>query len=81
MKKSLMKRQNWLMVVSGILLMYLGFFLASFITTNYDGGYAFLTVLSILAGLVVVVLGLSMHFENAKESADDTQTGDIASHQ
>jgi uncharacterized membrane protein len=71
MKKSLMKKQNWITVVIGILVMYLGFALASRITTNYDGVYAFITVSTILAGLVIVVLGLAMHFESAKESDDD----------
>jgi uncharacterized membrane protein len=71
MKKSLMKKQNWIVVVIGIVVMYLGYALASRITTNYDGVFAFITVATILAGLVIVVLGLALHFETEKESADD----------
>lgn len=70
MKKSLMKRQNWMLAIGGVLLTYLGFFLASFITTNYDGLYAFFTMTVLVSGLVVVILGLAIRFESAGDSKE-----------
>lgn len=67
MKKSLMKKQNWVLVIIGVLVMYTGFFMASFITTNYDGLLAFMTVLTILAGLSTVIAGLALGFEGKNE--------------
>ncbi len=67
MKKSLMKKQNWILVILGVLVAYFGFFLISFITLNYDGMYAFISILITVLGLITVVLGLSMGFEEKKQ--------------
>ncbi len=67
MKKSIMKKQNWILVVVGILMTYFGFFLVSFVTTNYDGPYAFVSLIQIVLGLVVLTFGLSVNFAPAKE--------------
>lgn len=67
MKKSLMQKMNWIMVISGVLVTYFGFFLMSFITTNYDGVFAFITVLITVAGLVTVALGLAISFKSQSE--------------
>ncbi len=64
MKKTLMKRQNWILLIAGILITYLGFFLISFITTNYDGMFAFISILTTVLGLVVVILGLAVRFDS-----------------
>ena len=63
MKKSLMKKQNWILVIAGVLITYFGFFLISFITTNYDGIFAFISILVTVIGIITVVLGLSVSFE------------------
>lgn len=68
MKKSLMTKKNWILVICGILITYLGFFLISFITTNYDGFYAFLSIVVTVLGLATVVIGLSYGFEGNKET-------------
>lgn len=67
MKKSIMKKQNWIILGVGILLTYFGFFLVSFVTTNYDGTYAFVSLITIILGLVVVGLSLSLNFADPKE--------------
>lgn len=67
MKKSVMKRMNWILVIAGILITYLGFFLISFITTNYDGVYAFISILTTVGGLAVVVLGLAVNFDKKED--------------
>jgi prepilin signal peptidase PulO-like enzyme (type II secretory pathway) len=67
MKKSMMTKFNWIFVILGVCVTYLGFFLISFITTNYDGFYAFISVLTTVIGLVLVVIGLSVNFEETKE--------------
>ncbi len=68
MKKSLMKRLNWLFVIVGILLTYFGFFLISFITTNYDGTLAFFSISVVIIGLGVVIAGLAIRFKGDKEA-------------
>ncbi len=67
MKKSLMRIQNWILVVAGILLTYFGFFLISFITTNYDGSMAFFSISVVIIGLTTVIAGLAIRFEGNKE--------------
>ncbi|MGC8764441.1 MAG: hypothetical protein ACP5QT_00940 [Brevinematia bacterium] len=62
MNKTLMGKWNWILVISGVLVTYFGFFLTYFITTNYDGLYAFFSVLTIVSGLTLVILGLSINF-------------------
>ncbi len=66
MNKSLMNKLNWLFVISGIIVTYIGFYLTSFITTNYDGLYAFISVFTIVSGLILVILGLSINFGQKK---------------
>jgi predicted membrane chloride channel (bestrophin family) len=66
MKKTLMKESNWIIVGIGIFLTYFSFFLISFITTNYDGLYAFFSIALTVAGIVTVILGLSLGFEKDK---------------
>ncbi|MCX7820437.1 MAG: hypothetical protein N2258_02040 [Brevinematales bacterium] len=60
MEKSLMNKLNWILVISGVVITYFGFYLTYFITTNYDGLYAFFSVLTIVSGLILVILGLSL---------------------
>ena len=67
MKKSLMRIQNWIMVLAGIALTYFGFFLISFITTNYDGSMAFFSILVVIIGLAVVISGLAIRFKGNKD--------------
>jgi uncharacterized membrane protein HdeD (DUF308 family) len=67
MKKSLMKKQNWILVILGVLITYFGFFLFSFITTNYDGVYAFLCGIVTFAGVITVAAGLAIGFESKNE--------------
>lgn len=55
------------MVIAGILLTYFGFFLISFITTNYDGSLAFISISVVIIGLATVIAGLSIRFEGNKE--------------
>lgn len=67
MKKNLMKKQNWIILGAGILTTYLGFGLMIPITRNYDGLYAFFSILTTVLGLVIVVLGLSIGFETKED--------------
>jgi len=62
MKKSLMHKNNWLLVIGGILITYLGFVLIAPITTNYDGFYAFVAISVTIIGLIIVIVGLSVDF-------------------
>ncbi len=66
MNKSVMDKINWFFVISGIMVTYIGFYLAYFITTNYDGLYAFITTLTIVSGLILVIIGLSVNFSSNK---------------
>ena len=67
MKKTLMRKENWTFVLIGIGMVYFGFFLISFITRNYDGGYAFFSLLIVFFGIISVFGGLSIDFENFKK--------------
>ncbi len=67
MKRSLMKKQNWIMIITGILLTYFGFFLISFITTNYDSTFAFFSISVVIIGIATVIAGLAISFEGDKE--------------
>ncbi len=67
MKKSLMLKANWTLIIVGVLVTYFGFFLTYFITTNYDGFYAFISVLTIVLGLILVVLGLLIDTKKAEK--------------
>lgn len=66
--KTLMKWQNWVIVVAGVLSTYIGFAMISRITTNYDGAYAFISVGVTVVGLLTVVLGLALGFEPRSEA-------------
>ena len=68
MKKSVMKKENWVMVIGGMLVIYLSFFLISFITTNYDGLYAFFSIILTVIGIALVILGLAIGFEKNTDS-------------
>ena len=68
MKKSLMKKENWILVILGMFVMYFSFFLISFITTNYDGLYAFFSIFLTVIGIALVILGLSLGFEKKTEN-------------
>ncbi|MFN3660237.1 MAG: hypothetical protein ACK4TN_03235 [Brevinematales bacterium] len=63
MKQSYMMVQNWVMVGLGVFLMYFGFFLVSFVKLNYEGVYALISMSTIVAGIVMVLLGLWIGFE------------------
>lgn len=67
MKKSLMKKENWILVIIGVLVTYFGFFLFSFVTTNYDGIYAFVCGIVTVSGLITVTAGLAVGFEKDSE--------------
>lgn len=67
MKKGLMKKENWILVIIGILVTYFGFFLFSFVTTNYDGIYCFLCGIVTVSGLITVATGLAVGFEKDAE--------------
>lgn len=71
MKKTLMKRTNWILLVAGVVITYFGFFLISFITTNYDGMLAFISILTTVLGLVVVILGLALRFDNKDQKPEE----------
>ena len=67
MKKSLMTKLNWTLVICGVLITYLGFFLTYFITTNYDGFYAFISILAIVSGIILVIIGLLVNTKKAEK--------------
>lgn len=67
MKKSVMKKENWILVIIGVLVTYFGFFLFSFVTTNYDGIYAFICGIVTVSGLITVAAGLAVGFEKDSE--------------
>ena len=63
MKRRVMTKTNWIMLIAGIVITYIGFALIAPITTNYDGLAAFISIATTVAGLVVVILSLAMSFE------------------
>ena len=70
MKQKLMKKQNWIMVITGILVTYLGFLIIRTITTDYDGMKAFISIFITIAGLTVVILGLSISFREKEDEKE-----------
>ncbi len=65
MKHSVMKKQNWVLLVGSMLLMYLGFILMRLITRNYDGILAFVTTIMAIGGIVGVIVSLSVDFNKS----------------
>ncbi|OHD53468.1 MAG: hypothetical protein A2014_04950 [Spirochaetes bacterium GWF1_49_6] len=63
MKRRLMTKTNWILVIAGIVVTFLGFVMIRPISTNYDGLYAFISILVTIGGLVLVIIGLSAGFE------------------
>ena len=70
MKRSLMQKNNWIVVLSGIALFFFGYFLISKVTRNYDSFYAFISISTIVIGLIVVTVGLSMSFNKEEEKIE-----------
>jgi uncharacterized membrane protein HdeD (DUF308 family) len=68
MKKSTMKKQNWILVIAGIAVFYIGYILVSPITTNYDSLYALLAIFVIVSGLALVTVGLSLSFDKEADN-------------
>lgn len=71
MKRSIMKKQNWILLGISILLMYLGFILMRGITRNYDGILAFVTIVMAIAGIVGTIVALSLDFTGQKGQDSD----------
>ena len=63
-----MTKKNWILVIAGVFITYLSFFLISFITTNYDGLYAFFSISLTVIGIILVFIGLSVDYENHSEA-------------
>lgn len=73
MKRSLMQKNNWIIVLAGVAIFYLGYFLISKVTRNYDSFYAFVSILTTVIGLIVVTVGLSMSFNKETEEKAEKQ--------
>ncbi|SFB78021.1 hypothetical protein SAMN02745150_00755 [Brevinema andersonii] len=61
-KKRYMNKNNWLMMGLGILITFLGYYLISPITRDYETPKAFFAILVLNVGLLIVILGLSLNF-------------------
>lgn len=66
-----MKKQNWIMLGSSALLMYLGFILMRSITRNYDGILAFLTIVMVIGGIIGAIVSLSIDFSHQEDQGTE----------
>lgn len=71
MKKSLMHKNNWIITLIGILMVYLGFAIMTSITRDYDGMKAFITILLAVGGLTTVIVGLSINFHDREDGKNE----------
>lgn len=62
--KRKMTKINWLVMLGGILLTLLGYFLVAPITRDYETPRAFFAILILNLGLLTIILGLSITFES-----------------
>ncbi|MGL4561426.1 MAG: hypothetical protein ACRCV0_03955 [Brevinema sp.] len=66
-QKKEMKKQNWLITISGIALTILGYLLVAPITRDYETPRAFFAILILNLGLLTIILGLALPFEHVKQ--------------
>lgn len=67
-KKRYMSKNNWLMMGLGILITFLGYYLVSPITRDYEAPKAFFAILVLNIGLLTVILGLSLNFTRGQST-------------
>ncbi|OHD56351.1 MAG: hypothetical protein A2Y33_12145 [Spirochaetes bacterium GWF1_51_8] len=70
MKRRLMTKKNWALVLAGIVITFIGYLLIRPITTNYDGLLAFIAIVVTILGLAIVIFGLSKGFETESQESD-----------
>ncbi|MGL4562537.1 MAG: hypothetical protein ACRCVW_01600 [Brevinema sp.] len=66
-QKKEMKKQNWVITISGIALTILGYLLVAPITRDYETPRAFFAILILNLGLLTIILGLALPFEHVKQ--------------
>jgi len=62
--KRKMTKTNWLVMISGLFIILLGYFLVAPITRNYETPKAFFAILTLNLGLLTVILGLAIPFDS-----------------
>jgi len=62
-QKKEMKKANWIVMISGILITILGYILVSPITRDYETSQAFFAILILNLGLLCVIVSLSLSFD------------------
>jgi len=63
-----MERLNWLTVFAGLLLFFSGFFILSFVGRDYHGFLGFLAPFVLIAGLILIGLGLLVRRPEKKDN-------------
>ena len=53
-----MKRRNWVVTLSGVVVFFIGLLLMVFVGTNHHGLLGFLSPFSLISGLVLCVIGM-----------------------
>lgn len=62
-QKKEMNKMNWIIMISGVLLTLLGYYLVAPITRDYETPKAFFAILTLNIGILTIILGLSLPFE------------------
>ncbi|MCK4906636.1 MAG: hypothetical protein KAS64_03750 [Spirochaetes bacterium] len=57
-KSGAIKKRNWIIVFSGIICFFLGFFVLAQVGRSYHGFFGFLAPFLLILGLVVIAAGL-----------------------
>lgn len=63
MAKKEMKRNNWIMLLVGIGILFLGLILVTFVGANYHGILPLIASALLLIGVITIFWGLSADFE------------------
>ncbi|MGL4367466.1 MAG: hypothetical protein ACRCTQ_04205 [Brevinemataceae bacterium] len=72
-QKKQMTKYNWILTLSGITLVLLGYMMCSTITRDYETVKAFFTILILNLGLLTIILGLSISFDRKLISEENNR--------
>jgi hypothetical protein len=62
-----MKRRNWIVTLSGVGVFFLGLLLMVFVGKNHHGVLGFLAPFSLIAGLIMCVVGTLLPADTSKQ--------------
>lgn len=66
-----MKKINWIVMCSGIVITLIGYALVSPITRDYETSQAFFAILTLNLGLLITILGLGLPFSKRENDSID----------